>query len=228
MTSQRHLAEGEYYHLYNRGVFKQNIFKEQRDYARFLFYVLYTQSPIGFTNTERILQTFSPELGFIVDQEDTNDIIVNRTVELTAFCLMPNHFHLIVKEKMPGGIASYMQRVGTGYTKYFNTKYTSSGRVFESVYKAKHVADNNYLLYLSAYIHRNPRELKGWTNREFEYPWSSLQDFTEANRWGGLLMSDIIADQFETTSSSNYKDFVKTSTAKIIEGELGELPTMNA
>lgn len=226
MTLKRPVAEGEYYHVYNRGAFKQTTFKDVRDYARFLFYTLHAQSPIGFKNISRSTKNFSSEFGFAIDPEDTNDIIVNRTVELTAFCLMPNHYHLIVKEKTEGGISSYLQRVGNGYTKYFNKRYKSSGRVFESTFRSKHIPDNNYLLYLSAYIHRNPRELKGWVNKEFEYPWSSLQDFTEANRWGGLLMSDIIADQFETTSSSNYKDFVKTSTAKIIRGELGTLPSV--
>lgn len=104
---------------------------------------------------------------------------------------------------------------------YFNQRYQKTGSVFQGTFRSKHIPDNNYLLYLSAYIHRNPRELRAWKNKEFEYPWSSLQDFTEANRWGGLLMSDIIADQFENTPNSNYKDFVKTSTAKILEDELG-------
>jgi len=171
------------------------------------------------------VKRFTAKEGFATSIEEINDIVLNRFVELTAFCLMPNHYHLVVKEKEEGGIAKYMQRVGTGYTKYFDTKYAGSGRIFEGPYRLKHIPDNNYLLYLSAYIHRNPRELKAWKGKEFEYPWSSLQDFTEANRWGGLLMSDIVADQFETTPESNYKDFVKTSTAKILEEELGSIRT---
>lgn len=214
-------SPGEYYHIYNRGAFKQNLFKDSRDYARFLFYILYGQSPILFNHVTRLAKTFNAAEGFAVPPAETSDVIQNRGVELTAFCVMPNHYHLIVKEIQEGGIAYYLQRIGTGYTKYFNTKYETSGHIFESAYKARHVSDNNYLLYLSAYIHRNPRELKAWKNKEFEYPWSSLQDFTEANRWGGLLMSDIIADQFESTLNSNYKDFVKTSTAKILKEELG-------
>ncbi len=214
------IVPGEYYHIYNRGAFKQNLFKDIRDYARFLFYTLYAQSPIPFHHIDRILKTFTATDGFVVSPEETNDIILNRGVELTAFCLMPNHYHLLVKEVEEGGIAYYMQRVGSGYTKYFNTKYEASGRIFQGAYKSRHVADDNYLLYLSAYIHRNPRELPAWKNKEFEYPWSSLKDFTEANRWGGLLMSDIIAGQFETTKNSNYKDFVKTSPAKVLEEEL--------
>lgn len=223
MTLKRQIAEGEYYHIYNRGAFKQTVFRDRADYARFLFSVMYAQSPILFVNQHRIVRRFSPTEGFVFSVDETNDIMLNRFVELTAFCLMPNHYHLIVKETAEGGISRYLQRIGDGYTKYFHTRYRGSGRVFEGTFKAKHVPDNNYLLYLSAYIHRNPRELKAWKGKEFEYPWSSLQDFTEANRWGGLLMSDSIADQFEITPDSNYKDFVETSTAKDFEKEISEL-----
>ncbi|XKT74704.1 MAG: transposase [Patescibacteria group bacterium UBA2163] len=226
MTAQRTIAPGEYYHIYNRGAFKQTLFKEHKDYARFLFYMLYAQSPIPFSHITRLTESFSTSDGFTVSPEETNDVIVNRSVELTSFCIMPNHYHLIVKEVVEGGIARYMQRVGNGYTKYFNTKYEASGRIFQNAFQAKHIADNNYLLYLSAYIHRNPRELKTWKDKIFDYPWSSLQDITEANRWGGLLEADIIAAQFEQEPDSNYRDFVETSTAKILEEELDELPKL--
>lgn len=215
------LITGEYYHVYNRGAMRQTIFKDRADYIRFLFYIIHTQSPIPFSNIGRLLKRFSPENGFTLPTDEVGDILLNRYVELVAFCLMPNHFHLIVKGTSDGGISRYLQRVGDGYTRYFNQRYESAGRVFQGTFQAKHIPDNNYLLYLSAYIHRNPRELRAWKDREFEYPWSSLQDFTEANRWGGLLMSDIIADQFDATSNSNYKDFVKTSSAKILQKELG-------
>ncbi|MFQ5540789.1 MAG: transposase [Candidatus Paceibacteria bacterium] len=216
------LVTGEYYHVYNRGAFKQTLFRKRADYLRFLFPLLYFQSPILFTNLSRTTKDFTFEEGFFVSPEETNDILLNRYVELTAFCLMPNHYHLLVKQTEDGGIEKYMQRIGTSYTKYFNTRYETSGRIFQGYFQAKHVSDNHQLLYLSAYIHRNPRELSQWKDREFEYPWSSLQDFTEANRWGGLLLSDIIADQFENTPNSNYRDFVETSTAKIIEEETHE------
>lgn len=222
MTLKRTVSQGEYYHLYNRGAFKTTVFKDSRDYARFLFYILYAQSPISHKHIDRAVEKFSSQEGFAVSVEQTADTISNRLVELASFCIMPNHFHLIVKEVAEGGIAQYLQRIGVGYTKYFHAKYNFTGSIFEARYRSKHIPDNNYLLYLSAYIHRNPRELKQWKDKEFQYPWSSLQDFTEANRWGGLLLSDSIADQFDATSNSNYKDFVKTSTAKILEKELGD------
>lgn len=223
MTLARNFGEGEYYHLFNRGIGKLNIFKDDSDRKRFLFSLLYSQSPTTFDNVARLIKTYNPETGFSIPEKSLEKVLQNRTVELTCFCLMPNHFHLLLRENTEGGISAFMHRIMLAHTRYMNTKYETSGHLFESRYKAVHVKDNHQLLYLSAYIHRNPRELKAWKGKEFEYPWSSLQDLTEGNRWGGLLEADIIADQFETTLDSNYADFVKTSTAKDFEEEIPEL-----
>lgn len=214
---------GEYFYVYNRGAFNQNIFKEHADWKRFLFSVLYSQSPTQMKNIQRHVKTFSASEGFEVSGEDTESVLENRFVELTAFCLMPNHFHLLIKETEENGIPHYMQRIANGYTKYFNTKYGTNGRIFQGPYQIVHVKNSHQLLYLSAYIHQKPRELKAWKGKEFEYPWSSLQDLTEANRWGGLLEADIIAEQFEAEPDSNYADFVRTSRAKDFEKEIPEL-----
>lgn len=216
------IAPGEYYHIFNRGSFRQNIFLEKADWQRFLFSTLYFQADEPFTHIPRVTSGFSLETGFPVSDAVTTRILANRSVELVAFCLMSNHYHLLVREVEEGGIASYMQRIGNGYTKYFNSKHERSGHVFQGAYKAVHVKDDRQLLYLSAYIHRNPRDIPDWKGREFEYPWSSLQDFTTANRWGGLIVPDIITGQFEQTKESNYADFVRTSTAKVLEEELEE------
>ena len=72
---------------------------------------------------------------------------------------MPNHFHLIVKEVKEGGISAYMQRVLNAYTKYYNAKHDTSGHLFQGPFRAIHIADNDQLLYVSAYIHLNCREI---------------------------------------------------------------------
>ena len=221
------IAPGEYYHLLNRGAGKQTTFLDKSDWQRFLFSILYLQSPEPFKNIARISSQFSPNIGFPVPIDTLARILESRFVELVSFCLMPNHFHLLVREKEEGGIAKYMQRVGDGYTKYFNTKHDRTGHVFQGPYKAVHVKSNRQLLYLSSYIHRNPRGLHEWKGWEFEYPWSSLQDFATANRWGGLIVPDIIVGQFDTTKNSNYADFVRMSTAKLLEEELPELKEIN-
>ena len=220
MTMRRGIAPGEYYHVFSRGAHRQATFRDQNDWHRFLFGVLYLQSAATFKNVARVSGGYNRELGFPVSTQETEEVIKDRFVELVAFCLMPNHYHLLVRESEEGGIAKYMQRVIGGYTKYFNTKYDASGHVFQDRFRTVHVKDDRQLLYLSAYIHRNPHSLETWRGREFEYPWSSLQDFTTANRWGGLIVPEIIVGQFEQTKESNYADFVRTSTAKIFEDEL--------
>jgi putative transposase len=223
MTQARDVATGEYYHVFNRGARKNNIFNDKSDWMRFLFLILYMQSPLTVTRGSRVIASASMEDGFDIPLETQEEILKKRFVELTAFCFMPNHFHLLIKETGEHGIPQYMQRVLTGYTMYFNAKHGTSGHLFQGRYKNVHVEDNEQLLYLSAYIHRNPRELKAWKDKEEQYPFSSLQDYVDKNRWGDLIKTDIVAGQFAGTPESNYRDFVRTSTAKELEEKI---PTM--
>src|SRR3989344_3364904 len=165
-TNNSEISVDEYYHVFNRGVEKKPVFLDKRDYARFLFLILYFQSPTGFYNLSRPVTSFVRSLTFNVDKEKEAAVIKNRTIELGAFCLIPNHFHLLIREVEEKGTAKYMQRVLTAYAKYFNTKYKHSGHVFQGTYKVNHVEDNDQLLYLSAYIHKNPQNYTS-------YPWSS-------------------------------------------------------
>ena len=105
-----------------------------------------------------------------------------------------------------------MQRLLTGYAKYFNTKYKRTGHVFEGPFRAVHVKGNEQLLYLSAYVHRNPSEISAWEGKELLYPWSSYQDYVRRNRWRDLLVPNIVIDQFSTTFK--YQKFVEQSGAK--------------
>ncbi|MDO8492230.1 MAG: transposase [bacterium] len=213
------IAPNEYYHLFNRGVLKQDIFLNDRDRVRFLFALLHFQSNFTLTNPEYYVNNYIEHRVFNISKKTADKILEDRSVELTSFCLMPNHFHLLVLEKNEGGIAKYMQRILNAYTKYFNTKYKKSGHLFQGPYKAVHVESNSQLLHLSAYIHRNPRELAGWKNKEENYQWSSYQDYTKDNRWGDLLAKEIIEGQFD--DKNDYKEFLETSPAKIGLDELG-------
>ena len=207
-------APHEHYHLYNRGNNKQEVFHSRNDYIRFLFYLLYLQSPIAFSDVSRHTTAFKKSGTFAVSDEVESDIIARRSVVLEAFCLMPNHFHIIVEERADGGISKYMQRVLNAYSKYANKKYPEKhiGHVFQGPFQYVHQKRNEQLLYLSAYIHRNPRNMKEWKGKEPEYPWSSFHDFAVVNRWGNLCVSDIILGQFNDGMS--YQMFVDTSSAK--------------
>lgn len=222
-----HFAPFEYYHLYNRGVDRQQIFLEERDYARFLFCILHKQSPdTTHTNSAYYIPAFIDHREWKITQTTLMEIVGRRAIELTAFCLMGNHFHLLVRETKEGGVSKYLQRVLNAYTKYFNGKYKRKGHLFEGPFKAVHVKDNAQLLHLSAYLHRNPRELHAWKDREFLYPWSTLSDFTKENRWGQLIAPEVILSQFGDTKDAQqrgYKKFVGTSPAKKFTDELQNL-----
>ncbi len=140
-------------------------------------------------------------------------MLKNQYIELVSFILMPNHFHLLVHERQEKGISQYMQRILNSYTKYFNTKYDKSGHLFQGPFRIVHIKNNEQLLHLSAYIHRNAREIKKWKNKEEKYFWSSYQDYIEKNRWGEFLKPSIILDQFATPKE--YKNFVDTSGTKL-------------
>ena len=201
-----------YYHVLGRGNNKQNIFKGRRDYIRFLFLIIYLQSPEIFKNIDRQVSYFSKNFTFNLQRKEVNDIIKKRYVEIIGFSLMSNHFHIIIRQTKDGGISKYMQRILTSYSKYFNTKYDQVGHLFQGPYKAIEILDDNQLSYLSAYQHRNARELREWKNKELEYPWSSYQDYVKENRWGDLLKNGIIIDMFE--NGKDYNEFVKNSGAK--------------
>ena len=204
------IAPGEYYHIYNRENKRQPIFLDNRDRARFLFLILYFQSPITVHSIGNHITHF---LNYILFKfRKTFNIISSLIIQSIIFTLMPNHFHLGLKEIQEGGISRYMQKILNAYTKYFNTKYKTSGHLFQGPYQAVHMENNTQLLHLSAYIHKNPKKIKEWSNKIDQYPWSSYQDYVKKNRWNELLKPEIILEQFN--SKINYKKFIKTSTAK--------------
>jgi len=209
------IAADEYYHIFNRGNNHRSIFNDNLDRARFLFCILAFQSSKSFYHIGRSSEILRDEMRLYLNEKTFNFVSTNRFVELINFCLMPNHFHLTLYCKEEGGISRYMQKVLNAYTKYFNTRYKLSGHLFQGPYQAIPISSNEQLLHLSAYIHRNPIDLREWRNKIFNYPWSSLQDYANTNRWGGLLKPDIVIEQF--SNPEDYEKFIETSSAKAYE-----------
>jgi len=172
-------AEGEFYHLYNRGVDKRVVFTSASEYRRFIAYLYALNSESGTrTNLHRI----SPE--DLLGHERSDPLIA-----IGSFCLMPNHFHILATPLTDDGIPKFMHRLLTAYTMYFNEKHERSGSLFQGSYKAQHVDRDAYLKYLFAYIHLNPAKLydRTWKERgprdlrQLErhiatYPYSSIQE----------------------------------------------------
>lgn len=210
-----HSAFGEYYHIFNRGVGKKTIFYTKKEYARFILLILALQGPVSLKKTNRVTAAFAHDLDMVgaLPPGHIEKIAAKRYVSLCAFCLMPNHFHLLLKEESEAGIPTFMQRIQTAYTMYYNTRYETSGHLFQGPYKLVHIETDRQLLHTSAYIHRNPIELGFTPKRLAEYPWSSLTDYIHYNRWGRLLNLDLLVS-FSGKGNATYEHFVLTSSAK--------------
>ncbi|KKU93841.1 MAG: hypothetical protein UY24_C0017G0003 [Parcubacteria group bacterium GW2011_GWA1_48_11b] len=222
-------APGEYQHVFNRGMQKQPIFETDRDRLRFLFLILTFQGEIVIKNVSREVKQNAQNSTLHISDELKEEILKNRMVELTLFCLAPNHFHLVVRELVDDGISKYMQRVLTAYTKYFNIRHEKSGHLFQGPYKSVHIKDDRQLMHTSAYIHKHPCEINGWSGKEDKYPWSSYQDCIGENRFGKLLVTDVITERFiESKGDFSYKKFVSSSPAKEITKELFQQPVQSS
>lgn len=215
MSKIRNHAPEEYYHIYNRGMQKQPIFKTDKDRLRFLFLLLVFQGKNSIKNISRELKQNVQSQALHIRGDLEKEILENRMVELVSFCLMPNHFHLQVLEKTEGGIAKYIQRVLTAYAKYFNVRHQKSGHLLQGPYQSVLMEDDRQLMHTSAYIHKNPCELRGWKRKEDKYPWSSLQDYVSQNRFGRLLSTGIILGRYDNEEKGlGYRNFFETSVAK--------------
>lgn len=143
-------AENNYYHIYNRGVEKRLITQDWKDSERFL------QSLVEFNTTKPIgsiyQNSFSPRNKTLSNSITKSD---DRLVDIVAYCLNPNHYHLILTPIVKGGIEKFMQKFGIGYTRYFNEKYHRSGGLFQGKFKSSHIDSNKYLLHVSTYVNRN-------------------------------------------------------------------------
>jgi len=175
-------AEGEFYHIYNRGVDKRIIFTSPTEYERFLVY-LYLLNTKDDVRPADLLELYSYRDLFHFERKAP-------LVALGAYCLMPNHIHLLMTPLVDGGISKYMQRVQTAYTMFFNTKHQRTGALFGGTFKAEHANRDTYLKYLFSYIHLNPAKLidASWKEKGIkdfkklnsyvkEYPYSSLSEY---------------------------------------------------
>jgi len=141
----------EYYHVYNRGNSKQIIFHDKFDYERFIKLLFISNSKNNFVMRNIHKDIFYFERGSLL-------------VGIGSYCLMPNHFHLLLKEREEGGLSKFMQKLATSYSMYYNKKYNRTGGLFEGKFKAEHLAKDKYLKYIFSYIHLNPLKLidKNW------------------------------------------------------------------
>jgi len=197
----------EFYHIYNRGVDKRDIFMDSDDVIRFLLCmsVFNIEDPIGsiYENSflkKKQLGSRAPKLG--------------KLVNFVAYCLNQNHYHFILEPLTDDGVQKFMHKLSTGYTNYFNEKYKRSGSLFQGKYKATHISSNNYLLHLSVYVNWNYRVHKGLNKKWMEN--LTISSFPEyiGETAKSFCVKDIILGQFSDVKE--YRSFCEETLPWIL------------
>ena len=197
-----------YYHIYNRGVGKRRIFMEMGDYQTFLGYLKEALTkPIDWYELK---QPFTLQGSTFQGVPHQPKNFFNQ-IQLLAFCLMPNHFHLLIKQTEPYVITQFMQSLAIRYSLYFNKRYNRVGGLFQSIFKAVQVLDESYLLHLSRYIHLNPRK----NYKDLARAYSSYADYLHI-RNSEWVKTDLILNYFENKVAPEFKKF--NSYKKFVEG----------
>lgn len=172
------------FHVLNRGVDKRKIFLDNQDYFRFI------HDLFEFNNQERVNNVFYSFYKFndigcrnIKDKKPRKLL-----VDIHAFCLMSNHYHLLLSPRVENGIPKFMKKMNMGYAKYFNEKYKRKGTLFESRYKSILITEHAHFLHLPYYIHLNPLDLKfsSWREKKLKN-YKEAMAFLEKYRWSSFL-----------------------------------------
>ena len=199
-----------YYHVFNRGVDKRDIFLEIKDYERFLISInLLNDTNDGLMIEWRDYKKNNPSKSIADFLKGTfRNRKREHLVELIAYCLNPNHFHFILKQTTEKGIERFMHKIGTSYTKYFNNKNKRNGALFQGTFKSAYIDSDEYLLYLSAYVNKN--NFIHAYNKNDNWPYSSLSDYLKnKNNILITINKNIILDQFKNIKE--YEEYLKNN-----------------
>lgn len=203
---KRNIVAGEIYHIVNRGVDKRTIFIDQHDHLRFIhdLYEFNDHNPVTHT-TYSFNNHFSADIGR-PNIKKKRELLV----EILAFCLMPNHYHLLLRPLQDTGITFFMKKLNMGYAKYFNEKYERSGALFEGKYKSVPVTREAHFIYLPYYIHCNPLDMitPEWRDKKMfdskkaitfleNYRWSSHLDYLNKKNFPSVTQREFLTQFFE-------------------------------
>lgn len=194
------LITEEYYHVYNRGFNHQKIFYSSNDYDRAyktIQYYQYLTPPIKFS----YLNIQTPK-----QQKAILNQLLQTSINILAYCFMPNHFHFLIKQEKDSGILNSISKFSLSYSKYFNLIHEKQGPVFEGRFKAIRIVSNEQLLHLSRYIHLNSytASIVKDLNKIRDYPFSSLKEYLSPHSFN-LCSTDFILSQFK--SPQDYLNF---------------------
>lgn len=193
---QKIYLEDCYYHVYNRGVNKNLIFEDEEDYSVFL-------------NLFKRYLDKNPAK----DSRGREYKWMREDIQLVAYCLMPNHYHLLLYQINPHAVTELLRAINSAYVTYFNRKHARVGHLFQERFRASIVDKDDYLMHITRYIHRNPNDYKKW-------PFSSLDNYLGRKEAAWLDPSSILG-LFE--SIGEYEDFVENYDSQEIDHEIFEL-----
>lgn len=195
-------ANEHLYHIFNRGINHIPIFSQNKDYQRFkelMDYCHYADYPFKFSYFKSLP---------CEERTKIKRDLKERFVNFIAYCLMPNHFHFVLRQKKEKGITSFINRLLTSYTKYFNLKYKRTGPLFDGRFKAVLIETDEQLMHLVRYIHLNPfssfliKEKSGL----FSYQWSSFVEYLNPNKEDFCEEKQLILSLFKN-NQENFKKF---------------------
>ncbi len=197
------LATNEIYHIYNRGVEKRPIFHAQNDYLRFrdlVNYYRFTDCSLRFSFFKRL--ALDVKSNMLSELENKSE----KHVEIFTFCLMPNHFHFLLKQLTQGGISKFVSKVTNGYSHYFNMKYKRVGHLFQGNFGAVRIEDEEQFLHVHRYIHLNPvtSYIIDFANLS-TYKFSSYPQYLDSI--SGFCDTNIILSYFKNIKQ--YKKFIE-------------------
>jgi putative transposase len=192
---------GEIYHVVTRGVERRPIFTSRDDYYRGVF------SLFEFNDEKPVLIKERRKDRLQAKKNGREQFSADRKllVEILAFCLMPNHIHLLLRQIKENGISDFMRKFGAGYATYFNKKYKRTGHLFQGRFRAVYIGSEEQLKNTFVYIHANPAELiePGWKEEGIEnpeevieflenYKWSSYADYIGRKNFPSLTNRDFL------------------------------------
>ena len=207
-------ANDQIYHVFNRGVDRRSVFLTNWEYSRVIETIKYYRfSDLPFRLSKLLNLPQAQRIKVLSDIQSDNE----KLVEIISFCIMPNHFHLMLKQLKEGGISKFISNLTNSYTKYFNTKHERVGPLFEGIFKAVIVETDEQLIHLSRYIHLNPVSSFIIQEKDLEnYPWSSLPEYLGKSE-ENFCKKETVMDLFKNIK--DYKKFImdQISYAKELE-----------
>ena len=190
-----------YYHVFNRGITNQDTFLNDRDYQRAI-----TTMPYYFQVSPKIRFSYFQRLS----KEDRLRAASSSSppvIKLAAYCLMPNHFHLLLKQVVDNGISNFVRLFTNSYTRYFNTKHRRNGPLFQGRFKAVLIESEEQLIHVSRYIHLNPSSSGVVSSKQavLSYPYSSIGEYLNPSKSSICEQSEVLS---YFSPKNDYKSFV--------------------